>query len=78
MPDSPQWYPEAAIAALMLVSALFAIAGLSNLLGILNIELYVFEYRITSPVGNVLWTTTSLLFVAALGFLLRRKLADKS
>ncbi len=63
MSDKPQWYPEAALVALLFMSILFAVAGLVNLTGIVEVELGFFEYSINSRLGNVLWVTTSLIFV---------------
>jgi hypothetical protein len=68
--DEPQWYPEAALAALSFMSMLFAVAGMMNLLGVYEVELEFFDYSVTSRFGIVLWTATSLFFALLFGYLL--------
>ena len=77
MSDEPQWHPEAALAALLFLSLLLAVAGLVNLLGIVEVELGAFGYSVNSRLGNVLWITTSLLFATFFGYLLRKRLTKK-
>ncbi len=77
MSDEPQWHPEAALAAFLLMSILFAIAGLVNLVGIAEVRLGIFDYSITSRLGNVLWVSTSLLFALLFGYLLRNRLRKR-
>lgn len=71
--DKPQWHPEAALAALFVLSILFAGAGVVNLLGIVEVELGLFADAITSRLGNVLWVTTSLCCAVLFGSLLRHR-----
>ena len=71
MNDESQWHPKAALAALLLMSILFAVAGVANLVGLVEVELGFFEYSVTSHLGNVLWIATSLLFAFLFGYLLR-------
>jgi hypothetical protein len=75
--DEPQWYPEAALAALSFMSMLFALAGVVNLLGIFEVELEFFNYSVTSRPGIVVWTTTTLFFTLFFGYLLRSRLRRK-
>jgi hypothetical protein len=75
--DEPQWNPEAALAAFLLMSILFAIAGLVSLVGLAEVELGIFDYSITSRLGNVLWVTISLLFAFLFGYLLRNRLRKR-
>ncbi|NCF27671.1 MAG: hypothetical protein GWP69_09840 [Gammaproteobacteria bacterium] len=77
MSDEPQWNPEAALAAFLLMSILFAIAGLVSLVGLAEVELGIFDYSITSRLGNVLWVTISLLFAFLFGYLLRNRLRKR-
>ena len=74
MSGEPQWHPEVALAALLFISVLFAVAGLLNLMGIVEVELGFFEYSVTSRLGNVLWIVASSLFASIFGYLLHSRL----
>ncbi len=73
MSDKSQWQPDAALVALLIMSILFAVAGLVNLMGIVKVELWFFEYLVGSRLGNVLWITASLFAVFLFGYLLRKR-----
>jgi hypothetical protein len=75
--DEPQWHPEATLAALSFLSMLFAVAGLVNLVGVFEVELGFFNYTVTSRLGIVLWTITSLFFALLFGYLLLSRLKKK-
>jgi hypothetical protein len=70
--DKSQWHPEALVAVLLLMSVLFAVAGLANFLGIIDVELWFFEYFVKSPLGNIVWIAISLLFAVLFAYLFRR------
>ena len=77
MSDEPQWHPEAALAALLVMSVLFAVEGLVKLVGVVEVELGFFEYSITFRLGNILWVTASLSFAFLFGYLLRNRCTKK-
>jgi len=75
--NEPQFHIEAALAALLIMSLLFAVAGLANLMGIVTVELTFFKYSITSRLGIILWTVVSLLFAFIFGYVLRNRCVKK-
>ena len=77
MSDESQWHPEAALAALFFLSVLFAVAGLVDLMDIVEVELGFFEHSIGTRLGTILWITVSLSFAFLFGYLLRKRWMKK-
>ena len=73
MSDNSQWHPEAVLVALLFMSILFVVAGCVNLAGIVSVELWFFEYLVTSRLGNVLWITAWLFVALLAGYVLRKR-----